>query len=634
MNTSVFPGNLKLPQLLICLLLSLQLISKAQTNEFTESNLPVIIIDTYGSTIPDDPKIEAHLGIIDNGHGAINIITDPFNGYDGKIGIETRGHSTQLYPKKSYGIELRDENGNDISKSILGMPEESDWILYAPYADKSLLRNAITFNLGQMMGRSYSSRTRFCEVILNGEYQGIYVMMEKIKRDKARVDISKLNQNEVFGDEVTGGYILSVDWRDDDFQFHRDGFKTTPEPSYPNAMDITFQYVYPKAEDIVDAQRNYIKSYVTNAELALVKSSFKDPETGYQKYFDIPSFVDFMILSEITKDVDNYKFSQYFYKKRDSDGGKIFAGPAWDYNFGYGNVDYWNLGLGSAGWIYEELYPYDYSRVYWWKRMMDDSYFRNMVKTRWQSLRQNELSNQAILSMIDSLLAVTAQAQERNFVRWPILGTYIWPNYDWQDNTYQDEVTYVRSFLFSRLYWMDYAITGKVITPRADIFAEKEKIFLKIHEDYFTTKVLKPEYFQLNNAPATANIVAVEATGASDCILTLSTDISGLSDVSVTVKDQAINTWSDVTSNKLETASISESIYGNLQVYADREYIHIKCSNPAVLPSEAKVCDMHGRIIKILPINKVSTSSIKHNLKAGFYIFVIDAAARKFVIAG
>ncbi len=600
--------------------------------QLTESNLPIVVIDTYGSTIPDEPKIKAHMGIICNDQGLTNRITDPFNDYNGNIGIETRGHSTQLYPKKSYGLELRDENNNDINRSLLGMPAESDWILYAPYADKSLLRNAITFNMGRMMGRYYCSRTRYCEVVLNGEYQGIYIMMEKIKRDSDRVDINKLNPDELFGDDVTGGYILSVDWRDDNFQLYRDGFRTAPEPSYPDAMKITFQYVYPKPEDIVDAQRNYIRSYVTYAELALVKSSFTNPENGYQKYFDVPSFVDFLLLSEITKDVDNYKFSQFFYKKRDSDGGKIAAGPAWDYNFGYGNVDYWQLGLGSVGWVYEELYPYDYSRVYWWKRMMEDSYFKNMVNTRWQQLRENELSNEAVLSMMDSLLTYTAEAKDRNFIRWPVLGTYIWPNYDWQNNTYEDEVTYVRSFLFSRLYWMDFTIKGNTITPRADIFAEKEKIFVKIHEDYFTPLTLKPSHFKLNDAPANISIISVESTSASECTLTLSADISGFENVSVTVLDEAINTWADVISNKLETAGIANHADSGLQVFSFDNILYIRYNTPERLPAEGWIYDIQGRVIRNVSLQKIRENTVNHNLKPGIYLFVAGNIQKKFIV--
>lgn len=110
---------------------------------FTSSNLPIVVINTNGQTISDEPKITADMGIIDNGPGIRNNITDTFNGYNGKIGIEIRGHSSQNFPKKQYGIELRDNAGNDIKVSLLGLPEESDWVLNASYTDKTFLRNVI-----------------------------------------------------------------------------------------------------------------------------------------------------------------------------------------------------------------------------------------------------------------------------------------------------------------------------------------------------------------------------------------------------------------------------------------------------------------------------------------------------------
>jgi hypothetical protein len=176
---------------------------------FTQSALPIIIINTNGTSIPDEPKVSADMGIIDNFSG-VNNVTDTWNGYSGKIGIEIRGSSSQMFPKKQYGVELQDINGNDLKASLLGLPPEEDWILFAPYNDKSLIRDALAYNLGRKMGR-YASRSRFCELVLNGQYEGVYVLLEKIKRDSHRVDISDLDPDENSGDDLTGGYILKID---------------------------------------------------------------------------------------------------------------------------------------------------------------------------------------------------------------------------------------------------------------------------------------------------------------------------------------------------------------------------------------------------------------------------------------
>jgi hypothetical protein len=177
---------------------------------FTSSNLPIVVVETFGAFIPDNPKIMARMGIIDNGDGERNELTDPFNGYDGFIGIERRGSSSQWFPKKSFGLETRNIIGEEIEVPLLGMPEESDWILNAHYTDKTLMRNVITYDLARKMG-GYASRTRFCELVINGQYWGVYAFMEKIKRDNNRVDIARLEPGDTTGADLTGGYILKID---------------------------------------------------------------------------------------------------------------------------------------------------------------------------------------------------------------------------------------------------------------------------------------------------------------------------------------------------------------------------------------------------------------------------------------
>ncbi|HEX5167778.1 MAG TPA: CotH kinase family protein, partial [Cyclobacteriaceae bacterium] len=194
--------------LLLVLLASLASSSNGQT--FSSSNLPIIVIDTDNQPILDDPKIMASMGIIDNGAGERNNLADPFNNYDGKMGIEIRGSSSQMFPKKQYGIELWDDASNGIDASLLGLPEEEDWVLFAPYNDKSLMRDVMAYKLGRDMGH-YAPRTKYCEVVLNDQYNGLYVLIEKIKRDKNRVDINKLDPDEISGNSLTGGYILKLD---------------------------------------------------------------------------------------------------------------------------------------------------------------------------------------------------------------------------------------------------------------------------------------------------------------------------------------------------------------------------------------------------------------------------------------
>jgi hypothetical protein len=589
-----------------------------------ESNLPIVVINTFGVSIPDEPKIPGHMGIIDNGPGALNNMNDPFNGFNGSIGIEIRGQSTQMFPKKSYAFETRDNTGENLDVSLLGMPAENDWILYAPYTDKSMLRNVVTFDMDHKMG-NYSTRTIYCEVVINNDYKGVYVLEEKIKKDENRVDIATLKPNEISGNDLTGGYIVKVDKLDPGFAFGADGWLSAPEPSYPNAMDIIFQYYYPKPGEIVYQQRDYIRDYISTAENVLISTGFADPDIGYQKYLDAASFVDFMLLCEISKEVDKYRYSTYFYKEKNTDGGKLFAGPAWDFNLGYGNVDYWDPGISTTGWIYTDVQPHSWSIMYWWKRLMEDAYYRNLTKTRWVQLRQNILTNAAIHSVIDSILIHIDDAKDRNFVRWPILGQYVWPNYDWQNNTFEDEVDYFENFLFNRLHWMDGNLPGSVLNPWVGISAETNKITVKLFGDYFSQPMLKKNDFVLNDAPGGINIQSVEYRNASECVLTVSADITGNSGISVTISEKIINTWEDLTSNKLESAGFGDlaATLPVITIFDADQQLHIRCNLPELLPDYAEIVSITGQNLGAIKLEMEPENIVSHQLKAGIYFLVI-----------
>ena len=432
----------------------------AQT--FTSSNLPIIIINTNGIPIPNEPKIAADMGIIYNGVGVRNNLTDAHNNFSGKIGIEIRGSSSQMFPKKQYGIELQDALGNGVNASLLGMPAEEDWILFAPYNDKSLMRDVLAYKLGHDLGQ-YASRTRFCEVMLNGEYLGVYVLMEKIKRDVNRVNVAKLNPDEITGDNLTGGYIIKIDKESGS---GNGGWSSAfPPPNRSANQQIYFQYDYPSATDIVTEQRNYIKQVITNFETTLIGSTFKDPVNGYVKYIDVDSFIDFFIMNEVSKNVDGYRLSTYLHKKKDSDGGKLYMGPIWDFNLGFGNADYCTKG-NPEGWVFNfnNVCNQDYWLIpFWWDRLYQDGAYRNKLAARWNDLRSNQLQTSNVIEYIDSIANVlNAESQQRNFQKWPVLNQYVWPNY-YVGPTFASEVSWLKNWMTSRLSWMD-ANMPKLIT--------------------------------------------------------------------------------------------------------------------------------------------------------------------------
>jgi hypothetical protein len=452
--------------------------AQAQTPvDFTSSNLPIIIIDVHDRVIVDDPKVTVDMKVIDNGTGQRNNVADPAT-YEGKIGIEFRGSTSQQFDKKPYGFELQDVDGDGIDGSLLGMPEEEDWCLIATYNDKSLMRDALAYKMGRDLGR-YGPRTRFCEVIIKGtstttpEYKGIYMLTEKIKRDKFRVDINKLDPDEISGDNLTGGYILKIDKTTGDSGL---GFDSKINPPNRNGNQvINFQYEEPAWDDIVEEQKTYIQKFIHDFEAALNGSDFKDETKGYAKYIDVASFVDFLIVNEFTRNVDGYRLSTFMYKDKDSKGGKLFMGPVWDFNLGLGNADYCD-GYKTTGWAY------DFNQVcntdgflipFWWNKLLSDPAFKGKLGTRWAELRAGKFSTTSLHAYIDSLANVLDdEATARNFKAWPVLGQKVWPNY-YVGATYQGEVNWLKNWVKDRALWLDKnmpkpANTVTAAIPEAD----------------------------------------------------------------------------------------------------------------------------------------------------------------------
>jgi hypothetical protein len=420
---------------------------------FTSSNLPIVVINTNGQTIPDDPKITADMGIIFNGAGVRNNLADAYNHYNGKVGIEVRGKSSQSFPMKSYSVELRDVAGASVNKSILGMPAESDWVLYAPYTDKTLMHNFLAYTISNELGH-WAAHCRYVEVVLNNNYVGVYVLLEKIKRGASRVDIPKLKTTDISGDALTGGYIFKIDKEDPG----DDGWYSQFTPNNPSGgQKIKFLYEYPKAADIVTEQKNYIKAYTDSFENSLKSTAYQDPVTGYRKYADLNSFVDYFIVNEVSRNVDGYRLSSFFYKDKKSKGGKIIAGPVWDYDLAFRNANYCN-GSNIDDWSYKfnTICNGDYWLVpFWWDRLMQDSNFNAALHCRWKQLRQTTLSNDHLNFLIDSVNTLLGEAQPRHFQRWPILGQYIWPNPQPIATTYAGELNTLKQWLNSRLQWID-----------------------------------------------------------------------------------------------------------------------------------------------------------------------------------
>jgi hypothetical protein len=396
------------------------------------SNLPLVIVETFGAEIPDEPKIPGSIHIIDvNADTGRSQIFDPAQ-HSGAMGIEVRGQSSKSRAKKSYGFELRDEFGDDLDVPLLGMPTESDWVLYGPYNfDRAMMRNPFIYEVSNQVGR-YASRARYCEVFVNPDggpidlstdYRGVYVFMERIKRDPNRVDIDRLSTGFDLEPEISGGYILKID-------------KIDPGDVVFSAAREQILHVYPKQRDIPTHQARWIERYMDNFGTSIYGANFLHPILGYRAFIDVESFIEFHLLRVLTKEPDNFVISTYFYKPR---LGKIHMGPIWDFDRSMGADDD-PRSLNPIGWAGNDRHG-------WWGRLFLDFEFEQQYNARWQELRVSVLSTENLHAIIDSFADTIAEAQERNYTRWTRL---VDPVDGWES-----EVQQLKTWIQRRVEWMD-----------------------------------------------------------------------------------------------------------------------------------------------------------------------------------
>jgi len=389
------------------------------------TNIPLVIINTDQYGIPYDQNIhtKVFVGIIDHGPGKYNKPGDAYNVYKGTASLKLRGQSSKAFPKQSYRIELTDSLGNDTNVVLLGMPKDNDWILFGPYTDKSQIRNKFEYDLGRKLGE-YEPRSRYCELILNGQLVGFYYLVENIKRGKNRVDIKKLEPADNSGVAVTGGYMMKWD-------------KESPER----------QIIYPKEDVITLKQTAYIMNYLYQCDSVLASNGFDDPIHGFRKFFSDSSLADYIIMNEIPKNCDSYLYSTYFYKDRDDTDGRIKFGPLWDYDLGFGNTFFQNGNL-TYGWQYE------FNKTLNITRFLQDTLMVKLLQNRWHELRNGVLSNDSIFNMIDALISAGKTQIDRNYQVWPIIDKNLFfPAY--YVSTYDQEIDTFKSWLTTRLTWID-----------------------------------------------------------------------------------------------------------------------------------------------------------------------------------
>lgn len=444
-------------------------------SSFVSSNLPLMVI-THNGNIKDEPKTLAKMKLINSTTGnylneqvTLDYGQDEQHSY---MGIEIRGFGSKAFAKKQYSLELwtDDEDKHlsdfplgtseealkqqsavdDQAVKLLGLEKEEDWVLYAPYSDKSLMRNVIAYQLANNISQYWHPKTKFVEVFFeqadkqenNLDYRGVYVLTEKIKRDKNRLNINKLKSDEVSGEDLTGGYLLEV------VPQHRlaaqDNSFTNHSAKIPRHITIE----YPKKDDLQPEQLAYISNTLNNFVDILYQSK---PVTlaELEQHADIDSFINFLLINELFKNRDAFYASTYFHKDKNE---KIVAGPVWDFNLSSGNDHHaTDVNTSPEGWFLNKKWLAE--------RLFTQPDTQQLLKDRWQQLRKNEFSDDTLNQIIDHNFKLLDQgAAERNFTKWDVLGSYIIGNQIPDSASHIEEVEHLRNWLLSRVNWIDQHI--------------------------------------------------------------------------------------------------------------------------------------------------------------------------------
>ncbi|MFZ5756486.1 MAG: CotH kinase family protein [Pseudomonadota bacterium] len=385
--------------------------------------LPTMHIDTEDAQPVEskDEYLEADFSVSD---AAGNVL------HEGEAEIRGRGNWTWTLEKKPYRIKL------ESSTALLGMPANRHWVLLANHADRSLLRNAVTFELSRQLGMAWTPRAQSVHVELNGEYLGVYELTEHVRIGSHRVNIPELKVGNTSPDTVSGGYLIEVDdLRGEDFCI---------DSEHDNNM--VFCLVSP--ETLLDpawtVQRAWIEDYIRNTENAIYGEQFADPVNGYAAWLDVDSAVDYYLVQEITKNIDGIlQRSTFLHKPRD---GRLVFGPVWDFDLALGN-------MGMLDFNDPEGWRSRYAS--WYQRLFEDPVFAQKVHDRWIWLRDTGKLD-ALRTYIDEHAGMLANAQAMNFERWPVLDTDI--GYSTGPGSYACGIREMKSWLDTRIAWMDEAI--------------------------------------------------------------------------------------------------------------------------------------------------------------------------------
>lgn len=435
------------------------------------SALPIVFLNVNHQTIQRDSYVLAEMRIVNGKSNYSDTLAHPGQktNYAGHIALKYRGNSSfNLSDKKPFAfktLKTADLNGKKDKVKLLGMAKDNTWALLAPFSDKSMMRDVLTFELSRPY-MDFTPHARYCELILDGTYYGIYILIERPTKGSGRLDLHDPGED---GD-LTGDFHVEID-RDDDpnykSKYHPTCMYYSSELTLSN-KDIKYQYKDPEQEDfgkLPVGTQNAINAAINTMEESFRKVDYTGPE-GYRKQIDVTSWIGYLLATEFAMNIDGYRLSTNLYKYSDKRAAKEGLDPRWkmtlwDFNIAYGNADYFE-GDRTNIWQYEfndrrgfnttdsELVPF------YWKKLMADTAFVSEVKQRWALYRQGNFTQQHIMQVVDSISSMLTRsgAIDRNQKAYEIIGRYVWPNF-FVGQTYEQEIGYLKRFIENRLTFMD-----------------------------------------------------------------------------------------------------------------------------------------------------------------------------------
>ena len=459
-----------------------------------DSDIPLVIVHTDSSLSQTSFQPMA-IGVIEpNAETGRAKITDPFS-VNSFGGIRTRGETSNSFPKKPLRFEFWDADENDRDLGVLGMSPDSDWILNARYSfDRTLIHNAWIYELSNQIGQ-YAVDTRFVELfnhnageaVGENNYQGIYTLLEKIKRGGGRVDVEPMSVEATEEPEISGGYIFRHD-------------KTDPNTWDFSGGGVSMQMIYPPEEEKSQRghQRDWIVNHLNEMREA-IRDNGSDPETGYPKFINERAWIDHQLLNLLTLNVDALRLSAYFYKEN---GGKVIAGPVWDFDRSAGgtsdgrttNALTWRGAGGDQGthFFSNQGSGAASGTPVWWHDLFLDPDFHTAWADRWHELRQSEFSDENLGAIIDGMGTLLSESAERNFEKWRSAGPRNANQLDYSDKDgYAGEIEHMKNWIIARANWItDEIVTLPTITPTEPVQSGPVEISMKAGGTLFKPDVI------------------------------------------------------------------------------------------------------------------------------------------------